>query len=688
MSDQVRSSLLSPSLVTCEYSKNFVHKEVNQNEHAEDDASSRFNQEAERLLRIAQNRVAHFSGGQLRNNFLQWESLTSDREVLNTVSGLSFDFINEPEQRNPPGELKFSAEEERAIDLEIEKFLSRGIISLSSHDPYEFISNIFVRRKRDGSYRMILNLSRLNEHIRAHHFKMENLTTALSLMTKDCYMASLDYKDAYYSVPIACWDQKLLKFTWMGKLYKFLTMPQGLNCAPQKFTKILKPAYARLRGQGHVSVGYIDDSLLIGRNLRECRSNILASFELFNKLGFVIHPTKSVLVPTQRIQFLGFILDSKSMTVSLPADKATRAKLACESLIASNGAGDCSIRKAAEVIGILVACFPAVERGPLFYRHLENDKIKALKEARGNYEGPIKLSVHSIKELEWWIANVDSCGRLISHGQPTLIIECDASNSGWGCCVRGTAIRGGGEWTSDEADAHINYLELKAALFALKSLCKTHHGHVRLMLDNTTAVAYIREMGGSHSMKCNAIAYEIWQWAIARDIWLSACHIPGIANVVADRESRVFHRETEWKLNAQIFRDVITHLKILPSIDLFASRSNFQLKPYISWRPDPDAVHIDAFTFCWTNETFYAFPPFSVLPRVIKKIREDRATGLLIAPKWPTQPWYPSLMQMLVCKPFIARRSRNLLHLPNHPDLIHPMHKHLELLCCVVSGTH
>ena len=122
-----------------------------------------------------------------------------------------------------------------------------------------------------------------------------------------------------------------------------------------------------------------------------------------------------------------------------------------------------------------------------------------------------------------------------------------------GVAALDSSISAGGEWSPLEAEQHINCLDLQAAFFALKTLCHVRNTHIRIMLDNTMAVSsYINAMGGSHSLACNSIAMKIWEWAIDRNIWLSACHIPGVLNVTADRESRVFHKETEWKLNETI----------------------------------------------------------------------------------------------------------------------------------------
>ena len=75
-----------------------------------------------------------------------------------------------------------------------------------------FMSSIFTREKRDGSYRMILNLKQLNKHIEYEHFIMESVQSVLNIIRPNCWMASVDLKDAFYTVPIQPDHQKFLKF--------------------------------------------------------------------------------------------------------------------------------------------------------------------------------------------------------------------------------------------------------------------------------------------------------------------------------------------------------------------------------------------------------------------------------------------------------------------------------------------
>ena len=93
---------------------------------------------------------------------------------------------------------------------------------------------------------------------------MDTLEVAVNMMRPGCFMALVDLKDVYYTVPIHPSDQKYLKFCFDGVFYKYTCLPNGLASAPRIFTKLLRPVYATLRNMGHLNSGYIDDSYLQG----------------------------------------------------------------------------------------------------------------------------------------------------------------------------------------------------------------------------------------------------------------------------------------------------------------------------------------------------------------------------------------------------------------------------------------
>ena len=187
---------------------------------------------------------------------------------------------------------------------------------------------------------------------------------------------------------------------------------------------------------------------------------------------------------------------------------------------------------------------------------------------------------------------------------------------------------------------HINALEILAIHYGLKSLCREIQNEgLKILSDNTTAVAYLCNGGGTRSTICNDITKNIWNWCETQNVWIMVGHIPGIDNVDADYESRHFSENTEWKLNPIIFQNICEQFGF-PDIDLFASKNNFQINPYVSWGPDPNATYVNAFHIHWSQfNLVYIFPPFRLLNRVLRKIINEKAKAIVIAPDWPAQPW-------------------------------------------------
>ena len=121
--------------------------------------------------------------------------------------------MGDPPVKHNPYRPQFSKEDKFSINLEIQKLLAKGVITKCEHKTGDYISPIFIRQKPDGSCRLILNPKYLNEDMPCIHFKMETLQSVLSLITPGCYLASLDLKYVYYSVPIHSDHSKFLKFS-------------------------------------------------------------------------------------------------------------------------------------------------------------------------------------------------------------------------------------------------------------------------------------------------------------------------------------------------------------------------------------------------------------------------------------------------------------------------------------------
>ena len=179
---------------------------------------------------------------------------------------------------------------------------------------------------------------------------MENLATLKSLINPGDYMINIDLTDVYLSVPIHQESQKFLRFIWQNKAYQFKAMPFGLNVAPRVFTKLLKPVVAWLRGQGIRLIIYLDDILIMASSVELVKQHKQITIRLLESLGFLINYDKSMLIPTQKIQFLGLLIDSTQMLFILPETKTTSIRKACQLLVNKQRP---TIREVSRVLGLV-----------------------------------------------------------------------------------------------------------------------------------------------------------------------------------------------------------------------------------------------------------------------------------------------------------------------------------------------
>lgn len=122
----------------------------------------------------------------------------------------------------------------------------------------------------------------------------------------------------------------------------------------------------------------------------------------------------------------------------------------------------------------------------------------------------------------------------------------------------------------------------------------------------------------------------------------------------------------------------------VPDFDLFASAQNSKCVRYASWKLDPNSEIVDAFTFSWKDLRFYAFPPFSLVSKVLHKIKSDKAERIVVVPYWPTQPWFPLWYRLLVSEEIFFEPNVQLLHSPFRD--VHPLHSSLILLAGRLSS--
>ncbi|KYN23503.1 hypothetical protein ALC57_04087, partial [Trachymyrmex cornetzi] len=387
-----------------------------------------------------------------------------------------------------------------------------------------------------------------------------------------------------------------------------------------------------------------------------CQKNVDASLNLLLRLGFLVNYAKSQLSPSFTCKYLGFIFNSVRQSVSIPPDRR-RGLLSL--MLDMSRRPHCSIRDFTSTIGSLISVCPAVQYGLLYIKRFERERFLALGSDYNSYDRRMLIPPYLKEDFYWWIRVTPKQANTIRTDPFMCKIFSDASLTGWGasCGERSTH----GWWSSEDSSLHINALELNAAFFALKSLAADRQNcNILLRIDNTTTLAYINNFGSVRYPTLSDIARDIWRWCTNRNIYLFASYIASADNTVADRESRVTNLNTEWSLSTRAFN--LLEERFGPfDIDLFASAINAKNELYVSWLPDPGSWEIDPFTLSWINFNFYAFPLFILIPKVLRKIVDERATGVLLV---ASQPWFPLFVRLLISEPLILPPLLTHYYLP------------------------
>ncbi len=442
------------------------------------------------------NSVENFKGGKLSDYFDKWRAVTNDHEILQAIRGLPINITNPVDSLKTSFQHKLSKDELMFMDSEIQTLLAKKVIRECLPEEGEFVSPTFTRAKSDGGLRLILNLKNLNKAVPYKHFKMETVSTILTLVRPNWFMAKIDLKDAYYSVRVRSEDQKLLKFRHRGKLYQFVCLPNGYSEGPRVFTKLVKPLLASLREEDIIVAIYIDDLFTISETYESCLQQVKHIACFLDEMGFTINTKKSVFAPSQVMEFLGFSIDSRDMSVTLTDEKKVALKTFCEETLTRVSM---PIRHAACLLGKFNSSCLAVPHGKLHFRDLDRDKTRALTANKWNFDKCFTLSDRARDDIRWWATNILEASAPIGRGTPSLTLTTDASGHGWGAVIDDSDGTGG-LFSESERELHINVKETMAVRFGLESLCDAKVGqHFRIMIDNQAAVGSINKMGSFKS---------------------------------------------------------------------------------------------------------------------------------------------------------------------------------------------
>ncbi|KAG1136508.1 hypothetical protein G6F38_011997 [Rhizopus arrhizus] len=282
-------------------------------------------------------------------------------------------------------------------------------------------------------------------------------------------------------------------------------------------------------------------------------------------------------------------------------------------------------------------------RSPIAYQTFTEVLIQEPTSTSLQLGKPMPIVPQAIEELQWWQIFLTKKNGLPIHRiqlkKPQITITTDSSDTGWG--VNSNFIQTYGFWTAAEKTLSINVRELMGIYFALKL-----HGPnfrnctIKVLTDNKTSIKYTTKAGGTASVHLQDYAVKIQDLCNMYNLNVIYQHIKGVDNVEADQLSRTKKPLYESTIPKRFFRTIQSLWGPL-DIDMFASRQNTQLPRYWSLRPDPQAMATDAFLQQWPMTGLYAYPPWKLIPPVLRLIKKKRIRRIvLVTPWWPTQFWF------------------------------------------------
>ena len=407
-------------------------------------------------------------------------------------------------------------------------------------------SGIGVVPKKNGKFRLIHHLSSpegdsVNDHISAkdyalHYISIDNAIDMIMSIGTTASLSKLDVKSAFRLIPVREQDWPLLGIQWNHQFYFEKVLPFGLRSSPAIFDSFSSAVEWVLRHQFSIPhlLHYLDDFLCVSPNAQLGCRQLGILLRAFTYLGIPLAPHK-VEGPSSSLTFLGIVLDCELLEARLPEDKLSELKLL---VTAACNVSFLTQRDLESLLGKLSFASRVVVPGRTFTRRLWNLCKSFVKPHHR-----IMLSPAAKEDLKWWSVLLQSWNGKSFFLQPSwtpspsLELYTDASGAvGWGAFWNGCWIRG--DWSPDHLSMSITWKELYAIVAAATTWGK-HWQTLRILFhcDNEAVVACLSS-GTSRSPPVMDLLYDLFFVSAQSSFTVSARHVPGKSNAVADSLSR------------------------------------------------------------------------------------------------------------------------------------------------------
>lgn len=466
------------------------------------------------------------------------------------------------------------------------------------------------------------------------------------ILPPDVWFGKIDISDAFLHVPISDRFKKFLAFSHEGVLYQFNATPFGLNISPRVFTRFSKVPLKLAHLQNIQTSVYLDDWLVWHHDYTECQRSLHKLRTILADLGFAVNDTKSQLIPSRSITYLGVWWDGERNLVSPSSQNLLSTSRLLDSLLATTKLSQHKCQVLQGKLNFLSALIPQGRR-----HFLETLLALPLKLRRNKQSPPLPLSSEAKTYLRQWLHRTKNPVPIpLRAPPPSLSIWTDASDDGWGA-TSSLLTTTAAPWPPHQRSLHITAKETLAVLLALQAFQPPQHTTVRLFTDCSSTVALLKNQGSLRSPTLQEIYKNIEKFLLNHHLSIRAAHVPGEHNSWADSLSRRFPTGNDWVLPRKTFRRLCSQGPS-PRIDLFAHPTNNRLSNFYAPLPYPLAAGADALSQDWDQwETIYMFPPYALITPALQKLHSYQGRGIAILPFTPSQVWWELIPQRATMLP-------------------------------------
>ena len=601
--------------------------------------------------------------------------LQANNWVLDTLQhGYALPFHTSPISMHLRNNLS-ARQHEKFVREEVEKLQLQGVVEFVDVKP-DIVSPLTVASNSKGKLRLCLDLSRtVNPLLTVQPVVLADLKQALQITEPGDWQAVYDLTSAYHHhhIKILLTHTKYLGAVFKKTdgsiqyfVYKFL--PFGVSSAVHVMTKVMKPVSAYIANQGIRHTIYLDDGRVLANSQAQIAQDYATVVGILQRAGWFLAVKKSdTLDSTSQVKkYLGFLIDSQNMKVSIPVDKEQALRQEIQTLISRHGSR-VPAKQMAAVLGQMISCAPALGRLPLIFARPAYSEMEGEVEKKG-WKATVKVTLRIVNSLAAFLENLESFnGNPISHSDrsisllsiigppshhfttkilpqhvmelPREVFVSDASN----VAVCSYSLFDSepfffvGQLQQQQVTLSSGYRELLAVKLALQARLDTRGPwdqttNVFWLTDSENLVVFLNK--GSSKQPIQQLVLEIMTLAKQLRIVLFPIHLrredPRIK--MADAGSRVRDSD-DWSLDSASFAYLQGMFGPF-SIDLFADTSNAKAPQFYSDFLCPGSLGIDAFTHSWSGENAWICPPISQVLKVIRKLKLSKLTGLLIIPAW------------------------------------------------------